>query len=262
MANATIPTNSLRVAVVQVTASLEPQANREQLVRTAPEGTDLIVYPEAFARDFGEPGSDVSPFAESTAGPFAQAVAETADRRRTTIVAGMFETSGDPGKPFNTLVMRGAAVADYRKIHLYDSFGFKESDRLTRGEIEPCVVSVGDFRVGLMTCYDLRFPELSRALIDAGADVLVAPAAWVAGPRKADHWRTLVRARAIENTCFVVAAGQSGPGYTGRSLVVDPWGDVLAEAGEQDEVITATLNREVLDQARATNPSLSNRRMS
>ena len=84
-----------------------------------------------------------------------------------------------------------------------------------------------------MTCYDLRFPELARLLVDRGAEVLVVPAAWVAGPRKVDHWRTLVRARAIENTVFVVAAGQPGPRYTGHSLVVDPLGDVLAEAGEE-----------------------------
>ena len=92
-----------------------------------------------------------------------------------------------------------------------------------------------------MTCYDLRFPELARALVDAGAEVLVVPAAWVAGPHKVDHWRTLVRARAIENTVFVVAVGQPGPRYTGHSLVVDPLGEVLAEAADGAEIVTAVL---------------------
>ena len=87
------------------------------------------------------------------------------------------------------------------------------------------------------------------------------PAAWVAGPRKVDHWRTLALARAVENTVFVVAAGQPGPRYTGHSLVVDPLGDVLAEAGEGDAVLTATLDRESLATARRTNPSLANRRL-
>ena len=103
--------------------------------------------------------------------------------------------------------------------------------------------------------------NLARLLVDRGADVLVAPSAWVAGERKVDHWRTLVRARAIENTVYVVAAAQPGPRYTGHSLVVDPLGDVLAEAGDGEEAITATLDPEVVARARETNPSLANRRM-
>ena len=124
----------------------------------------------------------------------------------------------------------------------------------------PATFDLLGFGVGLMTCYDLRFPELARLLVDRGADVLVVPAAWVAGPRKVEHWRTLVRARAIENTVFVVAAAQPGPRYTGHSMVVDPLGDVLAEAGEEAAVLRATLDRELLDDARRTNPSLANRR--
>ena len=111
-----------------------------------------------------------------------------------------------------------------------------------------------------MTCYDLRFPEHARALVDAGADVLVAPSAWVAGERKVDHWRTLVRARAIENTAYVVAVAQPGPRYTGHSMVVDPLGDILVEAGEGPETLSATLDHEVVERARRTNPSLANRR--
>ncbi len=173
----------------------------------------------------------------------------------------MFERSADPDRPFNTLVVRGAAQADYRKIHLYDSFGYRESDRLSAGPIGESLVEVAGFTVGLMTCYDLRFPELARALVTAGAEVLVVPAAWVAGPRKVDHWRTLVRARAIENTVYVVAAAQPAPRYSGHSLVVDPLGDVLAEAGDDPEVLTAVLRREALEEARRTNPSLVNRRL-
>jgi predicted amidohydrolase len=251
----------VRVAVVQHTAGLEPADNRSLLEELTPEGADLVVFPEAFARDFGEAGSDVSLFAEPVDGPFAAEVERVAKLRDTTVVAGMFETSGDSGRPYNTLVARGAATADYRKIHLYDSFGYRESDRLSAGDIEPVLIDVGGLRVGLMTCYDLRFPELGRLLVDAGAEVLVIPAAWVAGPRKVEHWSTLARARAIENTVYVVAAAQPPPRYTGHSMVVDPRGDVLAEAGDGDEVITADLDREVLEEARRTNPSLANRRL-
>jgi predicted amidohydrolase len=253
--------SSLSVALVQHASGLEPAANRALIDELTPSGADLVVFPEAFARDFGEAGSDVSGYAEPLDGAFATEVARVAAERGATVVAGMFESSSDPGRPFNTLVARGGAEASYRKIHLYDSFGYRESDRLSGGDTAPVVVDVGGFAVGLMTCYDLRFPELGRALVDAGAEVLVVPSAWVAGPRKVEHWRTLVTARAVENTVFVVAVGQPGPRYTGHSMVVDPLGDVLVEAGEGAAVLTATLERESLDTARRTNPSLANRRL-
>jgi len=255
----------MKVAVVQQASDLEPEVNRARLDQLAPRETDLVVFPEAFARDFGEAGSDVSAYAETADGPFASEVARVAEARGTTVVAGMFESSDDPARPFNTLVVRGAASADYRKIHLYDSFGYRESDRLTAGPLSDppgaALVKVGEFTLGLMTCYDLRFPELARILVAAGAEVLVVPAAWVAGPRKVDHWSTLLRARAIENTVYVVAAAQPAPRYSGHSMVVDPLGDVLTEAADGDEILTATLHRDVLEEARRTNPSLTNRRL-
>jgi len=263
-----VTTPTLRLALVQAAAGLEPAANRDALTRLSAERTgdaELVVFPEAFARDFGAAGSDVSPFAEPADGPFGAALAEAAAARGTTIVAGMFERSPDPERPYNTLLVRGAADASYRKVHLYDSFGYRESDRLTAGPIEPVVVEVGGWQVGLMTCYDLRFPELARALVDRGAELIVVPAAWVAGPRKVHHWRTLVTARAIENTVYVAAVGQPAPRYCGHSLLVDPFGEVVAEAGpgtpEAPEVLAAVAERAVLDEARRVNPSLSNRRL-
>jgi deaminated glutathione amidase len=257
----TTTTSSLRVVLVQEPSGLVPEANRSRLAPLTPADADLVVFPEAFARDFGEAGSDVSLYAEPLGGDFDREVRRVAAERDTTVVAGMFESGPDPERPFNTLLVRGAVTADYRKVHLYDSFGYRESDRLTAGPIEPLVVDLHGWRVGLMTCYDLRFPEFGRALVDRGAELLVVPAAWVAGPRKVDHWRTLVRARAIENTVYVAAAAQPGPRYTGHSLVVDPLGDVLAEAGEDAELLTAVLDRSALDEARRTNPSLANRRL-
>ncbi|CUR55644.1 Nitrilase/cyanide hydratase and apolipoprotein N-acyltransferase [metagenome] len=251
----------MQVALIQDTSALDPVVNRERLARLCPAGADLVVFPEAFARDFGPAGSSVAAFAEPIEGPFATEVAAVAARRHTTIVAGMFETSDDPRRPFNTLVTRGAATVDYRKIHLYDSFGYRESDNLSPGALSPVTFALGDVTVGLMTCYDLRFPELSRRLVDLGADVLVVPSAWVAGPRKVDHWLTLARARAIENTVYVVAAGQCGPRYSGHSVVVDPLGDILVEGGEDPVVLTAELDLARVREARETNPSLANRRL-
>jgi len=254
----------LRVSVVQTESSLDPAVNRARLGEAAElaPASDLVVFPEAFARDFGKPGSDLADFAEPLDGPFVTRLREVSDQHDVAVLAGMFERSGDGGLPFNTLVLadRGE-LTTYRKIHLYDSFGYRESDTISAGVVEPAPIKVRGFPVGLMTCYDLRFPELARALVDSGAEVLVVPAAWVAGPRKVDHWTTLVRARAIENTAYVVAVGQPGPRYTGHSLVVDPWGEVLAEAGEDAETLTVALDREVLDEARRTNPSLANRRL-
>jgi predicted amidohydrolase len=174
----------------------------------------------------------------------------------------MFEVSDDPARPYNTLVVvnRDGLLSSYRKIHLYDSFGYRESDRLLAGPVEPVLVEVGGFRVGLMTCYDLRFPELARELVRRGAELLVVPAAWVAGPGKVTHWRTLALARAIENTAFVAAVGQPGPRYTGHSLLAGPSGEVLAEVGDGDHLLTASVEHRTLEEARATNPSLANRR--
>lgn len=261
---------TLRIALIQKASSLDPVQNRlglsvvSPLVGEGPAPVDLVVFPEAFARDFGPPGSDIAEFAESTErdDPFMAALNEIAEDHAVTLVAGMFERSADPQRPYNTLVVvdRHGLAAKYRKIHLYDSFGYKESERLLAGDIEPVLVDVNGLKVGLMTCYDLRFPELARELAKRGADVIVVPSAWVAGPAKVDHWRTLVKARAIENTVYVVAVGQPGPRYTGHSLVVGPMGDVLVEAGTQEQILEATLEQSLVVDARAQNPSLANRR--
>jgi predicted amidohydrolase len=249
----------MQVVMVQEASSLDPVQNRDRLAVAVPEGADLVVFPEAWARDFGEPGSDLGAVAEPLDGPFVSEVERVAAERGTTLIAGLFERTGTT--PYNTVVVRGRAYADYRKIHLYDSFGYRESDVLAPGPWEPLTVEIGGTTVGVMTCYDLRFPELARALVDRGAEVLVVPAAWVAGPRKVDHWTTLLRARAIENTVFVVGVGQPGPRYTGHSMVVGPLGDVLVEAGEEAATLRAVLDPAAVAEARRTNPSLANRRL-
>ena len=257
----------MRAAVIQLVSLTDSDANRsairEQLGALGPaDDLDLVVLPEGAMHDFGAPDLDLAAVAEPLDGPFVGLLAEEATRLGATVVAGMFERTED--LPFNTLVALGpdgTTVATYRKIHLYDSFGYKESDRLRAGDLTPVVVDVAGRPVGLMTCYDLRFPEHARALVDAGAEALVIPAAWVAGDHKLHHWRTLLTARAIENTVHVVAAAQGGDRYTGHSLVVDPWGSIVGEAESAPEVIRATLDPEELARARDVNPSLVNRRI-
>ena len=254
----------MRVTLVQLAASLDSGANRDLVEDrlAAVRDTDLVVLPEATAHDFGDPEHDLAAAAEPLDGPFVDLLARQARRLGATVVGGMFEQTD--GLPFNTLVALGPdgdLLATYRKIHLYDSFGYRESDRLRAGDIEPVVVPVADLNVGLMTCYDLRFPELARLLVDRDAEALVVPAAWVAGEHKVHHWRTLLTARAVENTVWVAAAGQGGDRYSGHSLVVDAWGTIVEEAAEGPELVVADLSPDVVRRARDVNPSLTNRRI-
>jgi deaminated glutathione amidase len=255
----------MRVSAIQFAATTDVDANvaaiGELIGRAA--GSDLVVLPEASMHDFGKPDLPLGPAAQRLDGPFVAALAGHARAMRATIVAGMFEESADAMRPYNTVVAvapDGDLQAVYRKVHLYDSFGYRESDRLSPGEPTPVAVKVGDLVVGLMTCYDLRFPEHARLLVDAGADALVVPAAWVRGPLKEDHWETLLRARAIENTAYVVAAAQTGAAYAGSSMVVDPMGVAFARLGDETGLITADLSPDRVREVRERNPSLANRR--
>jgi deaminated glutathione amidase len=250
---------------VQLASSTDSAANRmlvEGRLGGLDGSSDLVVLPEATMHEFGSAGHDLASIAEPLDGPFVASLAEQARRLGAAIVAGMFERTDD--LPFNTLVVLapdGSLAATYRKIHLYDSFGYRESDRLSAGDIEPVVIDVGGVATGLMTCYDLRFPEMGRALVDAGAEMFVVPAAWVAGEHKLHHWRTLLTARAVEDTVAVAAAAQGGERYTGHSLVVDAWGSIVSEAGDGDDVVQADIEPADISQARDINPSLSNRRI-
>lgn len=269
-----VPTGSTRVALVQTAASTDSDAQRkvvagwfDQLEAAPGPGPDLVVLPESVMHDFGPVEHDVAPYAEPLDGPFVSLLAERAERLGAVVVAGMFERGADDRddpRPYNSLVAVGpdrGLRAVSRKVHMYDSFGHRESDKLRPAPIEPAVVEVGSLRVGLMTCYDLRFPEYARLLVDAGADTLCVPAAWVRGPLKEDHWVTLLRARAIENTCWVLGAAQTGGTYCGRSQVVDPLGVAVAAAGDEETVLCATLPAGRLAEARRRNPALSHRRV-
>jgi len=188
------------------------------------------------------------------------------DRRR------LSGATADDARPHNTLLAvgpDGETLATYRKIHLFDvelgsGGSYSESAATTPGT-SVVVVEVGGFKLGLSICYDLRFPELYRALSEQGAEVLLVPAAFTLHTGK-DHWHVLLRARAIEAQAFVVAAAQYGahPGARqtyGHSLVVDPWGTVIAEASDGVGIVSATLERERLDAVRRSLPSLTHRKL-
>jgi len=260
----------MRVGVAQFASGTDKSSNIERLTglvaAAASEGAELVVAPEAAMHTFGDDDADLAAVAEPTDGPFVTALATAARSNNCVVVAGMFERiEGDAARAYNTVVAVGpdsTLLGRYRKIHLFDALGWTESKRLVPGTVEPTVFQLGELMAGVVTCYDIRFPELGRYLVDRGVDVIVVPSAWVAGPHKVDQWRALVAARAIENTSYVVAAGQPPPEYSGHSMVVDPFGVVLAELGDDDGVTVVDIDRARVREVRERMPSLAHRRLS
>jgi predicted amidohydrolase len=259
----------MRVAVAQFAAGFDKSENlarvRALVGEAAEAGADLVIAPEGAMHDFGPQELALAPFAEPLDGPFASGLAEAASQHRVAIVAGMFEAvEGDPTRAFNTVIAVGPAgelIGRYRKQHLFDALGWVESERLVGGETaDRLVFGCGDLTVGVMTCYDIRFPELARALIDDGATLLAVPSAWVAGPQKAEQFRALATARAIENVAYVAGAVQTPPSYTGQSAVIDPLGVVVAELGEAEGVVVSDATAERVAECRQRMPSLTHRR--
>lgn len=256
----------LTIAAAQFRPRADPEANRravDGLVRTAAgRGARVVVLPE-YSNYFVDPfDASVGVHAETLDGPFVAALQSLAAQTGTHIVAGMLER-GEEGRVRNTVVAvtDTGPVAVYRKLHLYDAFGQRESDWIQRGETSPPeTFAVGGIRFGLMTCYDLRFPEIGRVLADAGATALLVPAEWVRGPLKEHHWQTLLQARAIENTAYVVAADHPPPLGVGLSAVIDPQGVILAGVGSGTGLALADLDADVIDRVREQNPALRLRR--
>lgn len=257
----------MKIAVVQLSSTMSKPANLERIAdlagRAAGAGARLAVFPEAAMCDFGAKTDDLHRVAEPLDGQFVQALSKLADRFDLTLVAGMFESIPSDRLIHNSAVVvapsRGL-IGVYRKRHLFDAFGEVESQRFRAGEDDPLVVDIDGFKVGVVICYDMRFASFIERAADGGADIVVAPAAWVAGPLKEEHLGTVAHARAIDNTMYVAVAGQGPPAYTGRSVIIDPLGVTLASLGEADGVATADISRDRLNVARARLPVLSQRR--
>ena len=243
----------------------ENLATMRSLASTAvARGAQLIVFPEYSA--FFEPtmGPSFVAAAEPIDGPFVSALGALAASLGIYVVAGMLEQTDEANRFSNTLVAMspaGELVAKYRKLHVYDAFGERESDWVLAGAIEaPETFEVAGLTVGLQTCYDIRFPEVTRRLVDAGADLVLVPSEWVRGPLKEQHWRTLVTARALENTIYIAAADHTPPIGVGNSMVVDPMGVELVTIGETTDVAVAWVSMERIIAVRLLNPALALRR--
>ena len=263
----------MRAAAVQLNSTDDRDRNlevAEKLVReAAADGAELVALPEKWT--FLGPGEGIAEAAEPLDGPSISAASDWASELGIHLLAGSFpELLGGHEKPFNTSVLLGpdgSIAGVYRKIHMFDvdvgGVSYRESETEDAGG-EVVVAGAGGVPVGMTVCYDLRFPELYRILALRNARVITVPAAFTEHTGR-DHWEILLRARAIENQVFVLAPNQTGeapPHYRsyGHSMIVDPWGVVLAQAPDSVGFVSAELDFGAQDEVRDNLPSLRNRR--
>lgn len=267
----------IKAAVVQVCATEDVERNlnsADRLLRAAvADGADWICVPEnvGFLK-IGEQRDPGQTVAESV---ILRRFRELAAELQRFVLVGSFHEQADDsrGRPYNTSVLlgrEGEILATYRKIHLFDidiagsPVSFRESDDIAAGR-SPVTAALGGTTVGMTVCYDLRFPELYRQLLQAGAEVLTVPAAFT-NTTGQDHWEVLLRARAIENQCYVIAPNQWGRhggsrhSY-GHSMIIDPWGHVVAKVSDGEGFATAWLEPELLASVRRNLPCASHRRL-
>lgn len=272
------PSDVLVVAALQLSSQADVLGNIRQIeavvARAARSGAALIVLPENFAYMGPEDGKrKIAERLMDPDAPIQASLSALAKREQVTLVAGGFpERSSDPARPYNTSFVvdpRGVIVAHYRKIHLFDvdlgAHGSISESASTLAGDDVVLTRAYGFNVGLSICYDLRFPELYRALVSKGAEVITVPAAFTLYTGK-DHWHVLLRARAIESQSYVIAAAQWGKHPEGRttfghSLIADPWGTVIAESSDRVGFALATLDRSFIEDVRARVPSLCHRRL-
>ncbi|WP_431710646.1 carbon-nitrogen hydrolase family protein [Glutamicibacter uratoxydans] len=262
----------MKIAMAQVLSTNDPQLNldiiREYATQASSAGARLVVFPEAMHIAMGNSLLDA---AEPLDGPWAQAVRQLAEELQITILAGMF-TPGEGARVRNTLLITGSGIdTHYDKIHLYDAFGFAESDSVTPGE-RPVHFDIDGVKFAVAICYDLRFPKLFTHHAQHGVLINLVSASWGAGEGKAEQWTTLAKARALDTTTFVIAVDQADPesaGETvsgtaprgvGRSIAVDPLGRVLHESGQGVELAILDLDLEAITEAREKLPVLANAR--
>ena len=260
------------VAIVQMKSSEDKMENLQLSVdfirEAAKKKSNLICFPEfqmAYS-PVSQSANQLSEIAESVNdGNFITTLRKAAKVNKISIISTIYEksNSGFNNRVYDTVVLIDSKVeisSVYRKLHLYDALGFKESDKMMAGNMieKPAKTSVGS--IGLMICYDIRFPEMSRILTVKGANVLVSPSAWVHGVMKEEHWQTLLKARAIENGLYIIAPDQVGNIFSGRSMAIDPFGVVLLDMGNREGMEVVEIDKSRVQKVRELLPLLKNRR--
>jgi predicted amidohydrolase len=259
----------MKAAVVQFKASIKKEDNLKKIIsyisKAASKNATLCAFPEfmMFYTNSTQTPKQLANLAETINGNFITTIANTAKEKQIQIVGSFYEKSIKKDRVYDTSFVidkSGKVISTYRKIHLYDALGFKESNKMISGSkiSKPVDTSIG--KIGMMICYDLRFPEMARSLAVAGAEVLVAPSAWVKGNMKEEHWITINKVRAIENGCYVIAPDQVGNIYCGRSLIVDPYGKILLDMKKRQGISFVNIDLNNVKQTRKVLPLLKNRR--
>ncbi len=260
----------MKVGVVQFKASTNKETNLKKIInyisKAAQNKAALVAFPEfmMFYTNSSQTPKQLASLAEKINGNFVNTIAKTAKQYRIQVIGSFYEKSNKKNRVYDTSFVidkTGKVISTYRKIHLYDALGFRESDKMTSGSkiTKPVKTSIG--KVGMMICYDLRFPEMSRSLASSGSEVLVAPSAWVKGDMKEEHWITINKTRAIENGCYVIAPDQVGNIYCGRSVVVDPYGKILLDMKKKQGIGYVNIELKKIKQIRKVLPLLKNRRI-
>ena len=258
-----------KIALVQFQASTDKSKNLSSILnyiqKAAKQGAELCAFPEfmMFYTTSKQSPSKLASLAETINGTFVKTIANAAKKNTIQVVGTFYEKSKKKNRVYDTSFLvnkSGKIVSKYRKIHLYNALGFKESNKMTPGSkiALPSKTTIG--KLGMLICYDLRFPEMSRTLASAGADILVAPSAWVKGKMKEEHWITINKTRAIENGCYIIAPDQVGNIYCGRSIVVDPFGKILLDMKKRKGIGIVSISLDKVRKTRSTLPLLKNRR--
>ena len=258
-----------RIALVQFKADVDKSKNLKKILsyieKAAKKRADLCAFPEfmMFYTPSSQSSNELARLAETINGEFVSEISKCARKNSIQIVGTLYEKSPVKNRVYDTSFLvskNGKVVSKYRKIHLYNALGMKESKKLHPGSTiaKPVKTTIG--KMGMMICYDLRFPEMSRTLASSGSEFLVVPSAWVKGEMKEEHWLTINRTRAIENGCYVIAPDQVGNIYCGRSLVIDPYGKILLDMKKKEGIGIVDVSLDRIKNVRKNLPLLKNRR--
>ena len=258
-----------KVALVQLKADVDKKKNLKKILdyinKAAKRNAKLCAFPEfmMFHTPSSQSPKELASLAETINGEFVHSISECAKQNVIQVVGTFYEKSPRIDRVYDTSFLidkNGKVLSKYRKIHLYDALGVKESNKLYAGSkiVKPTRSVIG--KMGMMICYDLRFPEMSRTLVSAGSEILVAPSAWVKGKMKEDHWITINKTRAIENGCYLISPDQIGNIYCGRSVIVDPYGKILLDMKKREGMGIVDISLDRVRKIRKDLPLLQNRR--